>query len=153
MKDKLGIIGIILIVILSSLAISEDESDFDNDDMPDAWEKANNLRFDIFDADEDPDNDGLNNLQEYRSGTDPHEFTSKKVIRGKEKSAPNTSLFTKIFIYAIIFIALIIIFMLRHKILALFIKPKVPLYNYPRQSYYRYRQPYYRQKYNYRPKK
>ena len=40
--------------------------------MPDAWEILYGLNpFDPSDAGADPDGDGLNNLQEYRAGTDP----------------------------------------------------------------------------------
>lgn len=48
--------------------------DSDGDGMPDDWERANGLdpgkRQDAF---EDPDNDALINLEEYRANTDPHE--------------------------------------------------------------------------------
>ena len=45
--------------------------DFDNDGMPDIWERKSGLRYDAEDADEDPDNDGVVNLEEYKRGTDP----------------------------------------------------------------------------------
>lgn len=41
--------------------------DYDNDGMPDEWEKANGMKFDINDAMLDYDNDGITNLQEYRN--------------------------------------------------------------------------------------
>ena len=44
-----------------------------NDGIPDSWKIAHSL--DINDptvADQDPDSDGLTNLQEYQHGTDPH---------------------------------------------------------------------------------
>jgi len=39
--------------------------------MPDAWEKANGLRYDKKDADKDPDRDGITNLEEYTARTNP----------------------------------------------------------------------------------
>jgi hypothetical protein len=45
--------------------------DTDKDGLPDAYEDANNLQKDVrSDATEDPDEDGLNNLQEFIEGTD-----------------------------------------------------------------------------------
>ena len=45
--------------------------DTDADGMPDAWEINNGLNPDVADASQDPDNDGLTNIQEYLKGTDP----------------------------------------------------------------------------------
>jgi len=48
------------------------EVDDDNDGMPSVWELANGLDpFDASDATEDPDHEGLINLDEYRFGTNP----------------------------------------------------------------------------------
>jgi hypothetical protein len=47
--------------------------DSDRDGMPDEWETNNGLLpNNQLDANLDPDNDGLTNLQEYQNGTDPH---------------------------------------------------------------------------------
>lgn len=45
--------------------------DYDNDGMPDIWEKKGGLRYDVSNANEDPDNDGIKNVDEYKQGTDP----------------------------------------------------------------------------------
>ena len=50
--------------------------DSDGDGMPDAWELANGLNPNKADASEDLDQDGLSNLQEYLSGTDPRDKLS-----------------------------------------------------------------------------
>ncbi|MCL5098408.1 MAG: lamin tail domain-containing protein [Candidatus Omnitrophica bacterium] len=51
--------------------------DTDHDGMPDAWELTHDLAPALPDADEDPDCDGQNNLQEYLAGTDPHDARSR----------------------------------------------------------------------------
>ena len=45
--------------------------------MPDWWEEENGLdKNDPADADEDPDMDGLTNLEEFLGGTDPNDFNA-----------------------------------------------------------------------------
>ena len=55
-------------------------TDLDGDGLPDAWEQQ------FFGADaaatDDPDGDGLSNLLEYRSGTDPRDASSRTQITG-----------------------------------------------------------------------
>ncbi len=47
--------------------------DDDNDGMPDWWEELHGLNpFDPADANQDPDGDGLTNLEEFLAGTDPN---------------------------------------------------------------------------------
>ena len=50
--------------------------DFDNDGMTDSWESLNGLRYDVIDSHDDPDNDGLSNLEEFDLGSDPHSIDS-----------------------------------------------------------------------------
>jgi len=45
--------------------------DLDQDNIPDRWEKDNSLDPLVDDSAEDPDSDGLTNLEEYQAGTDP----------------------------------------------------------------------------------
>jgi hypothetical protein len=48
------------------------DEDDDDDGMPDAWEIEFELNPLVDDATEDPDGDGISNLEEYLGGTDPH---------------------------------------------------------------------------------
>lgn len=51
--------------------------DYDGDTIQDAWELSHGLNpQDAADAAQDPDKDGLTNLQEYTDGTDPHSMDS-----------------------------------------------------------------------------
>lgn len=63
------ILFFVILVLLISLVNAL--KDFDNDGIPDSWEKKYNLKYDVNDANEDPDNDGLTNLQEYEKGSNP----------------------------------------------------------------------------------
>ena len=56
------------------------ETDADQDSMPDAWETANGLNPIVDDADADLDGDGVSNIDEYLSGTDPDETTGPKAM-------------------------------------------------------------------------
>jgi len=52
--------------------------DSDSDGLPDDWELAHGLNPEsVGDDDDDPDGDGLTNLQEYICGTDPREQASR----------------------------------------------------------------------------
>lgn len=48
-------------------------ADTDHDNMPDDWENANGLVVGLDDSAEDKDGDGITNLGEYTSGTDPQD--------------------------------------------------------------------------------
>jgi Big-like domain-containing protein/chitobiase/beta-hexosaminidase-like protein/peptidase C13-like protein len=49
------------------------DDDGDGDGMPDDWESSNGLNPHVYDAGEDPDGDGLTNVEEYQHSTDPQE--------------------------------------------------------------------------------
>lgn len=55
--------------------------DFDGDGLPDSWELSNGLNpNNAADAGNDPDNDGISNLNEYRYATNPNIFDSGGTI-------------------------------------------------------------------------
>lgn len=58
---------------------NNEDTDDDNDDMPDAWEANYGLNPLVDDASGDADNDGITNLQEYLSDTDPGDSADKPV--------------------------------------------------------------------------
>ncbi len=72
--------------------------DSDHDGMPDWWEIWRGLsRFDPADASQDPDADGLTNLQEYLAGTDPNDADSALRITGIQLSGADVcGLFTTV---------------------------------------------------------
>ena len=78
------ILPIIILILSIAIASAQDNDndgipdaedpyplDYDNDGLPTYWEQANGLRSDLNDAQKDPDNDGLVNIEEFRRGTDP----------------------------------------------------------------------------------
>lgn len=56
--------------------------DDDHDEMGDRWEEDNGLDPSRDDSQEDPDGDGVNNLAEYRLGTDPNTADAATTARG-----------------------------------------------------------------------
>jgi hypothetical protein len=66
--SKDGVLSTLLMMVSTGTA-----GDSDGDEIPDDYETANGLNpNDPFDADLDPDGDGLTNLQEFQTGTDPN---------------------------------------------------------------------------------
>lgn len=65
------------LVALAMLAVpgvaSASRGDRDNDKLPDRWERAHHLSTRSPSASQDPDKDGLSNLGEFRSKTDPRD--------------------------------------------------------------------------------
>lgn len=64
--DGNGFIGVFEFEVEATPAV-----DTDGDGMPDAWEVEHSLNVGVNDAGEDPDGDGLTNLEEFQRGTDP----------------------------------------------------------------------------------
>jgi hypothetical protein len=56
-------------------------ADSDGDGIPDAWETAFGLDPRLSDSGQDPDSDGLTNLEEYLAGTDPQDAASEFRLR------------------------------------------------------------------------
>ncbi|MCL4298835.1 MAG: SBBP repeat-containing protein [Anaerolineae bacterium] len=58
------------------LTVNSPDSDTDSDGMTDGWEVANGLDPMTDEGAQDPDGDGLTNLEEYQAGTDPNDADS-----------------------------------------------------------------------------
>jgi hypothetical protein len=59
------------------------DTDDDNDNLPDAYETANNLNpLDGSDAQQDADNDGSSNIAEFEAGSDPNDPNSTPATPG-----------------------------------------------------------------------
>ena len=65
--------GLIDIVELLVLETDWQNADTDDDGIPDGWEVDYDLDPIVNDSLDDPDNDGLNNLEEYKRGSDPND--------------------------------------------------------------------------------
>lgn len=102
MKKLALLLLLVLIIISYKIAAQQDSDmdgiadendkypyDFDNDGMPDIWEKRNGLFYDKNDANKDNDGDGYSNLEEYKMGTDPGSVsTDIKIDTVKELLTP-----------------------------------------------------------------
>ena len=90
------------------------DPDDDNDNLPDAYEIANNLNpLDGNDAQQDPDNDGSNSIAEFEAGTDPNDSNSTPEIPDTSSSGGSVAL-------SYLFFALILLLM-RRRIKTVFI--------------------------------
>ena len=65
--------GLIDIVELLVIETDWQNADTDGDGIPDGWEVDFDLDPIVNDSLDDPDNDGLNNLEEYQRGSDPYD--------------------------------------------------------------------------------
>lgn len=65
-------------------------NDVDDDGLPDDWEFVNMLTY-AYGPNDDPDNDGINNLDEYNNGTDPYSLTTSipEALVAEVKLFPN----------------------------------------------------------------
>ncbi|MGA1821779.1 MAG: winged helix-turn-helix transcriptional regulator [Thermoplasmatota archaeon] len=71
--SRTALLILLLLVLSSTYAISQETADSDSDGMPDDWELENGLdEEDPRDADRDYDMDGLSNREEYENSTDPN---------------------------------------------------------------------------------
>jgi hypothetical protein len=59
-------------IAFAAFAVPAMARDINHDKLPDRWEKRNVLSLKLKQTRRDPDRDKLNNLGEYRNGTDPH---------------------------------------------------------------------------------
>ena len=83
MKSRLLLLTLICLIIPCIIAEQDSDLDgipdkddilpfdYDNDGMPDTWEKKYGLRYDIYDSNDDFDKDGFTNIDEYKKGTNP----------------------------------------------------------------------------------
>jgi hypothetical protein len=63
--------------------------DEDADGMPDYWEYRNNLTVGVNDRGEDPDKDGITNIDEYRAGSDPTDLLLVEGVAPVPGTGPN----------------------------------------------------------------
>jgi len=92
-------------------SIDKTPFDYDNDGMPDIWERKYGLRYDAKDANEDPDNDGVNNLDEYFQGSDPLVSDEARVkIVEQELFSPFEITLLRVLIWGGIIVFLLLVF-------------------------------------------
>ena len=66
----------------------EDVGEFDDV----VFECLHNFKLDLADADEDPDKDGMTNIEEFRAGTDPNSTNSIFRVSGERSATGNAAL-------------------------------------------------------------
>jgi alpha-tubulin suppressor-like RCC1 family protein len=78
------------------LGTNDNNSDSDNDGMPDTWEYSHGLNPLLNDSNADADGDGATNLQEYQGGTDPNDYYNSQppnliIVSGDGQSGSSQS--------------------------------------------------------------
>lgn len=76
----------------ASVTVTASSADSDADGLPDDWENSNGLNPFSPDAAGDPDNDGMTNLQEFLSGTQPMNSQSRLSLQAAKLSNTRVSL-------------------------------------------------------------
>lgn len=102
--------------------------DYDNDGMPDEWEKSHGLRYDINDARLDRNNDGISNLEEYKNS-----FMEKP---GLKIQLSRETILWSLLIVGVLFIAIGIIGTIRRRKReqSKILRPQQPPAQYPRTT-------------------
>ncbi len=81
----IGVIALALVAMTAMTVFATGEripmKDLDFDGMDDDWEGANGLNNQTYDATEDPDKDGMTNIEEYLEFTDPNDREDSKIVR------------------------------------------------------------------------
>jgi Bacterial TSP3 repeat len=67
-----AVLTAVIAIAFAAFAAPAMARDTNHDKLPDRWENKNHLSLKVKQTRRDPDHDKLNNLAEYRNGTDPH---------------------------------------------------------------------------------
>jgi hypothetical protein len=147
-KIKKEVMLLVLLLLMPSiLALDSDRDgindendlypfDFDNDQMPDKWELQNNLPHDRVNDKEDPDKDGLSNLEEFQKRTNPllNDTDGDKIddytetIQKTDPTKKNKTIWPLIVFPILIILFVLILFLLKkYKLLLLLFKEETKL--------------------------